>query len=320
MFFRRSTIAILVVVPTLAFAQSSERKRDDNYALNLYDAFGAPTDGLVQDFGFSLLVRYRGKTILFDAGTKEEVLRQNVEALGVDLGTVDFAVLSHNDADHFAGFRYFRRVNPEAPIYVPAEFNLGMPASLDIRGPESESWREVPPEQRYYGGDENRMAEKISSDGLFGTENVIPVRAHIEIAPGITLISTQSKLRGYFTAYPPHEEKPVLTGFPELSLSLGTDAGEVLVVGCSHASVEAIVVEAREHLSDPIDLVIGGYHLLPYDTPSIQGIAERMRDDYGVGRVAPTHCTGHRGFAIFRDTFGEHYQFLGLGSRVSLAP
>ena len=36
----------------------------DNYILNLYDAFGPERDGLVQDFGFSALVRYGDTTIL----------------------------------------------------------------------------------------------------------------------------------------------------------------------------------------------------------------------------------------------------------------
>ena len=125
-------LAVLIAVsPAIAFGQTSSDSAH-NHALSLYDAFGAPGEGLVKHFGFSLLVEYRGTTILFDAGSKAEVLRNNVEALAVDLSTVDFAVLSHNDADHFGGFSYFREMNPTAPIYVPAEFNLG---AVDAFGP-----------------------------------------------------------------------------------------------------------------------------------------------------------------------------------------
>ena len=165
-----------------------------------------------------------------------------------------------------------------------------------------------------------RMAEKVEADGHLGVEHVIPIGEHSEIAPGITLVSTRSKFRGSFSAYPPNEEKPVLSGFRELSLSLMTDRGEVLIVGCSHASVEAIIVAARDHLAKPIDLVVGGYHLIPYDTLSMEGIVARMRDEYGIKRVAPTHCTGHRAFAVLRDAFSQNYEFLGLGSRVVLVP
>lgn len=310
---------VIAVSPAIAFGQTSSDSAH-NHALSLYDAFGAPGEGLVKHFGFSLLVEYRGTTILFDAGSKAEVLRKNVESLAVDLSTVDFAVLSHNDADHFGGFSYFREMNPTAPIYVPAEFNLGALPSLDIRGPEPESWRKLPREQQYYGGDTARMAEKVEADGHLGVEHVIPIDEHSEIAPGITLVSTRSKFRGTFSAYPPNEDKPVLFGFRELSLSLSTDRGEVLIVGCSHASVEAIILSAREHISKPIDLVVGGYHLIPYDTSSIEGIVTRMRDEYGIKRVAPTHCTGHRAFAILRDAFSQDYEFLGLGTRVTFAP
>ncbi|WP_345160437.1 hypothetical protein [Pontibacter saemangeumensis] len=44
--------------------------------INLYDAFGAEMAGLKQDFGFSCLIEYKGKTILFDAGTNAEIFRQ----------------------------------------------------------------------------------------------------------------------------------------------------------------------------------------------------------------------------------------------------
>ena len=64
---------------------------EGNYIVNLYDAFGPEREGLTQDFGFSALVRYEGKTILFDSGTNADILKANTEALGIDLREVDFA-------------------------------------------------------------------------------------------------------------------------------------------------------------------------------------------------------------------------------------
>ena len=78
----------------------------DNRILNLYDAFGKRHEQAIFDFGFSALIEYNGKTILFDSGTDAEIFRQNVEAFDIDLRKVDFAVASHSHADHISGFDY----------------------------------------------------------------------------------------------------------------------------------------------------------------------------------------------------------------------
>jgi hypothetical protein len=52
----------------------------------LYDAFGKPSQ-MQKDWGFSALVEYGGKRILFDTGNNSEVLAHNVKAKGIDLKT-----------------------------------------------------------------------------------------------------------------------------------------------------------------------------------------------------------------------------------------
>jgi hypothetical protein len=61
----------------------------------LYDAFGYQKRGTILDWGFSALVHYNGKTILFDTGNGADSFEHNLKALGVDLSQVDIAVLSH---------------------------------------------------------------------------------------------------------------------------------------------------------------------------------------------------------------------------------
>ena len=51
---------------------------------------------------------------------------------------------------------------------------------------------------------------------------------------------------------------------------------------------------------------------------SIEGLAKRMREQYGVEAVAPAHCTGHLAFSVFRKVFGDQYRFFGLGETLSL--
>src|SRR5689334_9577601 len=65
---------------------------DQNSILNLYDAFGYQKRGTVLDWGFSALVRYNGKTILFDTGNNADKFKHNVKAMSVDLKQVDIVV------------------------------------------------------------------------------------------------------------------------------------------------------------------------------------------------------------------------------------
>ena len=119
---------------------------------------------------------------------------------------------------------------------------------------------------------------------------------------------------GSFIRYPPFADEPKLAPMPELSLSFDTGEGEVLLVGCSHSSVEAILERTREQRNRDIGLLVGGYHLIPYDATYIEALAKRLREQHGVERVAPAHCSGHLAFELFQKAFERDYRIFGLGS------
>lgn len=308
--------------PASPNAAPGSRSDAGNRVLNLFDAFGPKIPGTRQAFGFSALVRYEGKTILFDAGSSADVLEGNARALGVDLSQVDFAVASHSHFDHISGFDYLLSVNPDVKIYFPADIYWGAPFDYDAAGPDPKAAEALPEEQRYFSGGPSRF--RWSSSGRFWKANVEFVAEHAEIAPGIHLIATRSPYVGYFSRYPavgghgqfkgPGETKFI--ELPELSLSLGTTEGEVLLVGCSHSLVDVITRETKTHLGRDVHLVLGGFHLLPYGADEIREMVRRMKLELGVENVAPTHCTGHLGFTLFREAYGEHYAVAGLGSTV----
>jgi 7,8-dihydropterin-6-yl-methyl-4-(beta-D-ribofuranosyl)aminobenzene 5'-phosphate synthase len=86
----------------------------------IYDNYpAAPACGT--DWGFSCLVEGLGKTVLFDAGTREDLFLKNVAALGIDLGRVDLAVLSHFHGDHTGGLEAALRNRPGLTLYVPVD-------------------------------------------------------------------------------------------------------------------------------------------------------------------------------------------------------
>lgn len=300
----------------------------DNYFVNIYDAFGESKEGLIMDFGFSTLVKYNGKLILFDAGTNADILKNNVQTLGIDLSEVDFAVASHVHGDHINGFDYLLSVNPDVKIYFPSDFFGGATIPFSVAGKERNIVDSLPVKMRYFNGE--KMEFDIVQSGRYWKANVEYVKNNMEIEPGINLIFTRSPYLGYCSNYPSVTEMKALAhenehsgtgstkyaGMPELSLSLVTDKGEVLLVGCSHSSVQSIIQETMEITGNRIALLAGGYHMLPYDRNELSIVAKQLKEEFKVVQVAPAHCTGHLAFKILRDAYGENYIFSGLGEEV----
>src|SRR6266567_3385914 len=314
----RAVVLLLLCHPLLSLSQNSAGQPpapDQNYILNLYDAFGYQKRGTILDWGFSALVRYNGKTILFDTGNSADGFEHNVKALGVDLNQVDIAVLSHRHYDHISGFDYMLRVKPAVKVYLPADEALGAPLHFTFSKDTKESLTGLPPEQLYFGGKTNSIDYKPGE--RFHGANAEFVGASREIAPGVHLIVTRSVMMGDFSAYPPNEPgHPDLAGFPELSLALKTEKGVVLITGCSHSKVEEIILATKKYLGSHIELVEGGFHLFPYDEDYISKLTRQMKDELGVRRVAPAHCTGNLAFKIFRDVYGENDNYAGVESEV----
>ncbi len=267
----------------------------------LYDAFGK-TSAMKKDWGFAALIEYGGKRILFDTGNNADIFAHNVRARGIDLTRLDFVVVSHRHGDHTSGLNHLLSVNPGVPIYAPREnfgvFGAALPGNFYRRN------ESLPPEMRYYDG-------KAPDTMRFGTPwpqgNFTWVAKTSEVAPGFHLIL----LRG-----PWGVDLDVM----EISLAIDTPDGVVLVVGCSHPTIEKIVEATKAAINRPVHLVIGGTHLLPAKDEETQRIAAALRDTWKVEWIAPVHCTGEPAFAILKQTFGDRYVYAGLGTTLALGP
>jgi len=83
----------------------------------LYDNTSLDKD-LIPDWGFSCLVETREHNILFDTGTKSEILLGNMKKLGIAASMVDWVFISHAHWDHTGGLQLFLEVNP-VPVVIP---------------------------------------------------------------------------------------------------------------------------------------------------------------------------------------------------------
>jgi len=295
--FRLSGALVLAVILGL-FPLTSSGEDTPNRVTILYDAFGK-NPSMTKAWGFSALVEYGGKRILFDTGGNAEIFEHNVKALGVDLTKLDFVVLSHRHSDHISGVTYLLRVNPTVRIYAPADpwgpFGWDVPNSF-YRKEES-----LPSNMRYFDG---TPPTALSASQPWPQANFVRVDSTTEIAPGIFLVPTVSQVPGTLELH-------------EISLAIRGPQGLIIVDGCSHAGVEK-VLEAATKIDQHVRVLFGGLHLVTAPDAEVQRISAALHDQWKLDYIAVGHCTGEPAFASLQKTFGDHYLYAGLGTLVNI--
>jgi 7,8-dihydropterin-6-yl-methyl-4-(beta-D-ribofuranosyl)aminobenzene 5'-phosphate synthase len=295
---RSHVLRILVLAFVLLCVAGIPSRAQDKVTI-LYDAFGE-SKTLTKDWGFSALVEHNGKRILFDTGNDAANFEHNVKVLGVDLTKVDFVVISHRHTDHATGLKYVLSVNPNVTVYVPADGANGfggapIPKAF-LRADES-----LPATMRYFGGME---PEHFTSGKLYDTGNFVLVNQLTEVTPGIFLVRTVSQKDG-------------TKELPELTLAIKGPNGLLLVDGCSHAGIEAIL-EAASTVDPRTEIVFGGLHLVTTPLGEIDALVENLKTKWKVQKIAPGHCTGEPAFARLKKAYGENYLYAGLGTKLEV--
>jgi len=316
----------LILSSLFGFGQkkgAQEKSLPANNALILFDAFSRDTT-LTKGWGYSSLIQYNGKSILFDAGSNADVFKQNVIRLAIDLKKVDVVIVSHAHYDHLNGIDYLLSVNPKVKIYFPNDIFWGAQTVFNATGQDSSVKDSLPISLRYFDG-KSDIFNVEQSGGRFLHANIEFVKDYKEILPGVKLIPTKAKYMGYFSKYPKSftpdnfsdvNEDVKFNNLPELSLSLTTDNGEVLFTGCSHSGVENIIQETILRTGSKIDFLFGGFHLLPFDRNETVKICSMIKNDFKVAKVAPGHCTGHLAFKILSDLYKSNFIYAGLGEKI----
>jgi 7,8-dihydropterin-6-yl-methyl-4-(beta-D-ribofuranosyl)aminobenzene 5'-phosphate synthase len=155
---------------------------------------------------------------------------------------------------------------------------------------------------RYYDG---APPATMKFGTVFAGANIELVDKTTRVAPDMTLIALVS-------------DAPGTKELKELSLAVDTPDGIVLLVGCSHPGIEAIVAEAAK-IDPHVHFVAGGFHLVTAQDAAIEKVVAALHDTYKVDFVAPGHCTGEPTFAALNKAFGDRYLYAGLGTTLDLS-
>ena len=294
---RRFALAKLLCI--LSFTLSSLVSAQNRVTI-LNDAFGDRSD-LEQDWGYSALIEFEGKRILFDTGDNIEVFRKNVEAMHVDLTRLDMVVITHAHGDHTSGLRYVLTKNPSVKLFVPDDpFFTG--AALPSAFLTTDARPELPAKLRYFRGGPRPEPKGWAA---WTDTNMTAVSGPLTIAPHIHLVSLVS-------------EKPAFRGLREVSLVLDTSNGPVVFVGCSHPGIEQIMTAATANSANKsVSMVVGGLHLLQ-DTPEqIDATLNVLQGTYHVRAMAIGHCSGELTFEKVQQRWGKLSQYAGLGESIT---
>ncbi|MCA9654022.1 MAG: MBL fold metallo-hydrolase [Myxococcales bacterium] len=243
----------------------------------------AETPHTTGEWGFSALVEVDGQRILFDTGAKHRTVRDNAEALGIDLSTVPTVVLSHHHDDHVGGLLTLRESvverEPSALGTVHVAAGIFEPRRMAGKTYEVNAMLRIRPAFEATGG------RFVVHDGP------------AELAPGLWLtgpVPRPERERNWGTS------RRIRSGdgwgedtLPESqSLVLDTDRGLVVLSGCGHAGIVNTVTYARSAIRPaPIHAAVGGFHLHQAGAKHLAWTGERL-EEVELHHFEGAHCTG----------------------------
>ena len=249
------------------------------------------TPFFLYEHGLSLLIEYNNKTILFDTGKTSNFI-ENAKKLRLDLSKIDYLILSHAHYDHTSGtIPFIKEYNYKNNIYVGLGFSNNKYSLYD---------------DYVYKGIPFKMEE---------LENVIYVKDSLNLDNDISLYSNfkYNDPSSHFYLLNKNYEKDLF--IEETVLTINTDKGLVLIVGCSHAGITNIVDEIISRTNKKIRGIIGGFHLSECKIDEVLKVIGKL-EKYDLEFICPMHCTGYD--SIFRKEFKNKCKILEVGDLLAL--
>lgn len=252
-------------------------------------------------------------TLLFDAGPEGATLVRNAAILGVDFGTVEAIVLSHGHWDHGGGLvaavEAVAGRRPGAP--VPCFVHPGMFVQRAIQRPDGVLivQEPVPEPERLTGVgasvQSTRNAQVVGGDVFYVSGEVPRVTRYETGLPGHVKRSADGRT---------WEPDPLIMDERFVSVQV-KGRGQLVFSACSHAGIVNVLTHARETFpSVPLYGTMGGLHLSGSTEPIIPDTVADLKR-FGLGFLAPGHCTGWRALSVLARDFGDELAPSAVGKR-----
>lgn len=263
------------------------------------------------EHGLSLFIQTQNKNILFDMG-QTNLFAKNASLLGIDLQTVDFAILSHGHYDHgglssplpatlkneYFGIEAFAHINQKAPIFINSNaFSQNYNAN-----------------KKYIGLNQELLKSKIAERFIF-------VQDEKEITQNIKLFSCNSYKKSVATNAFGLMQLQNSTFVPdnfnhEHYLLIQENDKKILISGCSHKGILNIVEWFKP------DFLIGGFHFKSLDVENpcqkleLESYAKKLAS-YDT-KYFTCHCTGTEQFEILKSIMKEKVEYISTGDVINI--
>ena len=263
------------------------------------------------EHGLSLFIQTQNNNILFDMG-QTNLFAKNASLLGINLQTVDFAILSHGHYDHgglssplpatlkneYFGIEAFAHINQKAPIYINSNaFSQNYNAN-----------------KKYIGLNQELLQNKIAERFVF-------VQDEKEITQNIKLFSCNSYKKSVATNAFGLMQLQNGTFVPdnfnhEHYLLIQENDKKILISGCSHKGILNIVEWFKP------DFLIGGFHFKSLDVENpcqkleLESYAKKLAS-YNT-KYFTCHCTGTQQFEILKSIMKEKVEYISTGDVINI--
>lgn len=259
---------------------------------------------LSAEFGFSVLVQTSERVALLDTGSSA-LFARNAGKMEFELFGIDDVIVSHAHYDHTGGLGRALTEAPAALLHLHPEALL--PSHSTNTG-----------KMRYIGMPSESLdaVRRAEQEGRLRTIDTATVR----LDGNLTIFSSGGRTR-LPSDWPFFVEADDGNMLPqrfagELSLLVEGDLGCLLLVGCAHTGLDAIVAKAETYTDKPIRAIVGGSHIDQASETELDDLAAffaaRETDLY------LCHCTGIGGFSrLYRRLPGRLHP-TGVGTVLNL--
>ena len=262
------------------------------------------SEALGCEHGLSLLLETKSHTVLFDTGASG-LFAENAAKLGIDLGSVDIAVISHGHYDHGGGLRTFLDINEKARVY----FHEGAFASHYSNRPDGVKAdigldRSLLPNDRFvFCGDSCRIDEELE---LFsGVEQ-------LRFVPS-----------GNRDLFAKDGDEYIPDDFSHEQNLIVLSGGQAIVIAsCAHNGIVSILDTYAARKRSYPDNVISGFHLYnpaakkDEDPDLVDRIGEVLKKTEA--SFYTCHCTGLPSYNRLKAILGNRIEYIGAGKQFEI--